>query len=145
MGIPIPVFDFKRPIGSIKEYFILLYFDLISSEYYNNGKTVLWSYYQSLYLWSSVGNTVLGSNTIYVPFKLKDKMYKFPLILRPFNNVIKITDDKGNDLSEWAGPYNNFYGIQLTPKDLGCNKVIITYNNGEEDKLIEENEFITGV
>jgi hypothetical protein len=145
MGFPVPVFDCSRPLGSIKEYLILLYLDLISSEYYNNGKTLLWRYYQSLYLWYNLGNVVLGSNTIYVPFKIKDKMYKIPIILKPYNNVVKITDEKGNDLSEYTGPSNDFYGIKLTPKDLGCKKVIITYDNGEEDKLIDEYEFISGV
>ncbi len=140
MGIPIPVIDYSRPIGSIKEYLILLYLELISSEYYKNGKTLLWSYYQSLFLWYNAGNMILGSNTSYVPFELKDKMYKFPLILRPSNNVIKITDDKGDDLSEWAGPFKNFYGIKLRPSDLSCKKVIITYDNGEEKVFDEHND-----
>jgi hypothetical protein len=141
MGIPIPVIDYNRPLGSIKEYLILLYLELISSDYYKNGKSFLWSYYQSLYLWYNLGNMILGSNTIYVPFKIKDKMYKFPLILRVNNNVTKITDDKGNDLSEWSGPGKNFYGIKLTPSDIDCKNVIITYDNGEE-KVFEENNDI---
>jgi hypothetical protein len=45
MGFPVPVFELNRPIGSIKEYLILLYLDLISSEYYNNGKSLLWTIY----------------------------------------------------------------------------------------------------
>ena len=145
MGFPVPVFELNRPLGSIKEHLILLYLDLISSEYYKNGKSLLWSYYNSLYLWWNIGNMVLGSNTVYVPFKLKDKIYKFPLILGPYNNVVKITDEKGRDLSEYAGPANDFYGIQLRPSDLGCKKIIISYDNGEEDKLIDEYEFISGV
>ncbi len=140
MGFPVPVFDCNRPLGSIKEYLILLYLDLISSEYYKNGKSLLWSYYQSLFLWYNLGNTVIGSNTIYVPFKLKDKIYKFPLIIRPSSNIVKITDDKGNDLSEWAGPFKNFYGIKLRPSDLGYKKVIITYDNGEEKVFDEHND-----
>jgi hypothetical protein len=140
MGIPIPLLDYNRPIGSIKEYLILLYFELISTEYYNNGKSLLFSYYQSLHIWYNSGNMVLGSYTSYVPFKIKDKMYKFPLILRTNNNVVKITDDKGKDLSEWTGPYKNFYGIKLTPKDLGCKKVIVTYDNGEEKVFDECND-----
>ena len=140
MGIPIPVIDYNRPLGSIKEYLILLYLELISSDYYKNGKSFLWSYYQSLYLWYNLGNMILGSNTIYVPFKIKDKMYKFPLILRVNNNVTKITDDKGNDLSEWSGPGKNFYGIKLTPSDLGYKKVIVTYDNGDEKVFDEHND-----
>jgi hypothetical protein len=83
---------------------------------------------------------VLGSNTIYVPFKIKDKMYKFPLIIRVNNNIVKITDDKGNDLSEWSGPGKNFYGIKLRPSDLGCKKVIVSYDNGEKKVFEEHND-----
>jgi hypothetical protein len=140
MGIPIQVIDYNRPLGSIKEYLILLYLELISSDYYKNGKSLILSYYQSLYLWCNVGNMVLGSNTIYVPFKIKDKMYKFPLIIRVNNNIVKITDDKGNDLSEWSGPGKNFYGIKLRPSDLGCKKVIVSYDNGEKKVFEEHND-----
>ena len=145
MGIPIPNFDFNRPMGEIKEYLILLYLDLISSEYYKNGKTLLWRYYQSLFLWYNLGNMVLGSNKIYVPFKIKDKLYKFPIILGHNNNVVKITDEKGNSLDEYAGPGKNFYGMKLRPKDLDCKSIIISYDNGDEDKLIDEYQVITGV
>ena len=145
MGIPIPILDYSRPLGSIKEYLILLYFDLISSEYYNNGKSLLWSYYQSLFLWCNAGNMVLGPKCIYVPFKIKDKLYKFPIILGHNNNVAKITDEKGNSLDEYAGPGKDFYGMKLRPKDLDCKSIIISYDNGDEDKLIDEYQVITGV
>ena len=56
------------------------------------------------------------------------------------NNVVKITDDKANDLSEWSGPGKNFYGIKLTPSDIGCKKVIVTYDNGEEKVFDEHND-----
>ncbi len=142
MSFPLPVFDYRRPFGSLKEYFILLYFELISSQYYNEGKALLWRYSEAISLWYNLGNAVLGRTNIYVPFKLKNNLYKFPLILSPSSDVKKITDDKGNDLSEWAGPFKNFYGIKLTPKDLGCKKIIIAYNDGEV-KTFEEDENIT--
>ena len=141
MGFPVPAFDFKRPRDSIKEYFILLYLDLISSEYYNNGKSLLMSYYNTLYLWYKLGNIVLDNRCDYIPFKIRDKLYKFPVIYKPFNNVVKITDSKGNDLSEYAGPSMDFFGIKLTPEDIDCESVIISYNNGE-DKIVEKCEVI---
>ncbi len=141
MGFPVPVIDYSRPLGSMKEYLILLYLQLISSDYYKNGKSLILSYYQCLFLWYNAGNMVLDSNTSYVPFKLKDKIYKFPLIIRPSSNFVKkITDDKGNDLSEWTGPFKNFYGIKLRPSDLGYKKVIITYDYGEEKVFDEHND-----
>ena len=140
MGIPIPVLDYNRPIGSIKEYLILLYFELISTEYYKNGKSLLWSYWHSLFLWCNAGSIISGPKCIYVPFYNEDKIYKIPLILRTNDNIIKITDDKGNDLREWAGPYKNFYSIKLTPEDIGCKKVIVSYDNGEEKVFDECND-----
>jgi len=141
MSIPIPVFDSNRIIGSIKEYLILLYLDLISSEYYKNGKTFL----SGLYLWWYSGQLCYNKKFFYIPFCTTKNNYKIPIIFRPNNNVATITDEKGNSLDEYAGPGKNFYGIQLRPKDLDCKNIIITYNNGEEDKLIDEHQYITGV
>lgn len=140
MGIPIPVFDSNRITGSIKEYLILLYFEMISSEYYKNGK----SFFSGLYLWWYSAQLCYNQKFFYIPFSTTKNMYKIPIIFKQNNNVVKITDEKGNCLNEYAGPGKNFYGMNLTPKDLGCKNIIISYNNGEE-KLITEDEVITGV
>lgn len=142
MGIPIPIFELKRPLGSIKEYLILLYFDLISSYYYKNGKNFL----SSLYLWWYSGQLCYDKKIFYVPYfkKPENIIYKIPYIFRHNNNVIKITDDKGNSLEEYSGPNKDFFGIKLTPKDLDCKHILISYNTGEE-KLFLEDEVITGV
>lgn len=140
MGIPIPVFEVNRPLASIKEYLILLYFEMISSEYYKNGKSFL----SHLYSWSYSAQLCYNQKFFYIPFSTTKNMYKIPIIFKQNNNVVKITDEKGNCLNEYAGPGKNFYGMNLTPKDLGCKNIIITYNNGEE-KLITEDEVITGV
>ena len=141
MSIPIPNFDFNRPIGEIKEYLILLYLDLISSEYYKNGK----SYLSGLYLWWYSAQLCYNKKFFYIPFSTTKNMYKIPIILGHNNNVAKITDEKGNSLDEYAGPGKNFYGMKLRPKDLDCKSIIISYDNGEEDKLIDEYQVITGV
>ena len=140
MGIPIPVFEVNRPLASIKEYLILLYFEMISSEYYKNGKSFL----SHLYSWWYSAQLCYNQKFFYIPFSTTKNMYKIPIIFKQNNNVVKITDEKGNCLNEYAGPGKNFYGMNLTPKDLGCKNIIITYNNGEE-KLITEDEVITGV
>lgn len=140
MGIPIPVFDKNRIRGSIKEYLILLYLELISSEYYKNGKNFL----SGLYLWWYSSQLCYNKKFFYIPFSTTKNIYKIPIIFRPNNKVIKIKDDKGNSLDEYAGPGKNFYGIHLTPKDLGCKSIIITYNTGE-DKIFLEDEVIIGV
>ncbi len=143
MGIPIPVFDSNRIVGSIKEYLILLYLDLISSDYYKNGKNFL----SGLYLWWYSGGILFDKHTTFIPFitRTNSNIYKIPYIIRPYNNVVKITDEKGNSLEEYAGPAKNFYEMKLRPKDLECKSVIISYDNGEEDKLIDEFQYITGV
>jgi hypothetical protein len=141
MGIPLPIFDINRPVGSIKEYLILLYLDLVSSEYYKNGKSFL----LSLYLWWYSAQLCYNKKFFYIPFSTAKNMYKIPIILGHNNNVVKITDEKGNCLDEYAGPGKNFYGIKLRPKDLDCKSIIITYDNGEEDKLIDEYQYVTGV
>ena len=140
MGIPIPIFQVNRPLASIKEYLILLYFEMISSEYYKNGKSFL----SHLYSWSYSAQLCYNQKFFYIPFSTTKNMYKIPIIFKQNNNVVKITDEKGNCLNEYAGPGKNFYGMNLTPKDLGCKNIIISYNNGEE-KLITEDEVITGV
>lgn len=140
MGIPIPVFEVNRPLASIKEYLILLYFEMISSEYYKNGKSFL----SHLYSWSYSAQLCYNQKFFYIPFSTTKNMYKIPIIFKQNNNVVKITDEKGNCLNEYAGPGKNFYGMNLTPKDLGCKNIIISYDNGEE-KLITEDEVITGV
>jgi hypothetical protein len=125
-------------LGSIKESLILLYLDLISSDYYKNGNDFL----SMLYLkWYSAG-LFYNKKFFYIPFFTKNKMYKIPIILRPYNNVVKITDDKGDSLELYAGPGKDFFGIRLTPKDLGCKMIIISYDNGEE-KIISGDEIIT--
>ena len=141
MGFPVPIFKVNRPLGSIKEYLILLYLDLISSEYYKNGKSLL----SGLYLRWYSAQLCYNKKFFYIPFSTNEKIYKIPYIIRAYNNVAKITDEKGNSLDDYAGPGKNFYGMKLRPKDLGCKKIIISYDNGEEDKLIDEYEFITGV
>lgn len=141
MGIPIPTFDFNRPTGSIKEYLILLYLDLISSDYYKNGKSFL----SGLYLWWYSAQLCYNQKFFYIPFSTTKNIYKIPIILGHNNNVVKITDEKGNSLEEYAGPGKNFYGMKLRPKDLDCKSIIISYDNGEEDKLIDEYQYITGV
>ena len=141
MGIPIPVFDSNRITGSIKEYLILLYFEMISSVYYKNGK----SYLSGLYLWWYSAQLCYNKKFFYIPFSTTKNMYKIPIILKPNNNVVKITDEKGNCLDEYAGPGKNFYGMKLRPKDLDCKSIIISYDNGDEDKLIDEYQVIIGV
>ena len=141
MGIPIPIFEVNRLLGSIKEYLILLYFEMISSEYYKNGKSFLSHLYSCWYS----AQLCYNKKFFYIPFTTNEKIYKIPYIIRAYNNVVKITDEKGNCLNEYAGPGKNFYGMKLRPKDLDCKSIIISYDNGEEDKLIDEYEFITGV
>lgn len=141
MSIPLPIFERTRILGSIKEYLILLYFDLISSQYYKDGK----SYLTGLYLWWYSAQLCYNKKFFYIPFFTAKTMYKIPFIFRPYNNVVSITDEKGNSLDEYAGPGKDFYGMKLRPKDLGCKNIIISYNNGKEDKLINEDEVITGV
>ena len=141
MGFPVPVFNCSRPLGSVKEYLILLYLDLISSEYYKNGKSLL----SGLYLWWYSAQLCYNKKFFYIPFSTTKNMYKIPIILGHNNNVVNITDEKGNSLDEYAGPGKNFYRMKLRPKDLDCKSIIISYANGEEDKLIDEYEFITGV
>lgn len=138
-----PYFNLSRKIEYIKDYFIIMYFDLISSTFYKTNKSFITSYLDNIKLNLSTGYiTSLNEACFYVPVKGNNITYKVPIIFTNENNILNAVDEKGRDLSPFLGPSKNFFGIKLTPKDIGCKEVIITIEKDESVKRFTENETI---
>jgi hypothetical protein len=126
----------------IKDYFIILYFDFISSSLYLDNKKVFYNYLEAVKLAFLSGYiTHVGERCFYVPFRTNSETYKIPLIFTEKQDISKAIDENGKDLSPFLGPYKNFFGIQLTPRDIGCKEVLLVFED-DSHKRFTENETI---
>lgn len=137
-----PSFNISYIKDYIKDYFIIMYFDLISSQFYLHNKE-LFRYYLGLItlMYSSGKITYVNERCFYVPFKTHSGTYKIPLIFTNDSNILKAVNEDGRDLSCFLGPSKNFFGIKLKPRDIGCKKVTITLQDNT-DKSFNEDETI---
>ena len=135
-------FNISHKIDYIKDYFIIMYFDLISSDFYKNNKSIITRYYDDIKLQFSTGYiTALNESCFYVPVKGNNIVYKIPILFTNENNIVTAVDEKGRDLSPFLGPSKNFFGIKLTPRDIGCKEVVISLEDNSV-KRFSENETI---
>jgi hypothetical protein len=119
-----------------------MYFDLISSDFYKNNKSIITRYYDDIKLQFSTGYiTALNERCFSVPVKGNNIVYKIPILFTNENNIVTAVDEKGRDLSPFLGPSKNFFGIKLTPRDIGCKEVVISLEN-DSVKRFSENETI---
>ena len=70
-------FNISHKIDYIKDYFIIMYFDLISSDFYKNNKSIITRYYDDIKLQFSTGYiTALNERCFSVPVKGNNIVYK---------------------------------------------------------------------
>lgn len=137
-----PSLNISRKIDYVKDYFIIMYFDLISSDFYKNNRSIIIKYLEDIKLQFSAGYiTALNEGCFYVPIKCSNMVYKIPILFTNENNIITAVDEKGRDLSAFLGPSKNFFGIKLTPRDIGCKEVVISLED-DSIKRFSENETI---
>ncbi len=138
----IPSLNISHIKEYVKDYFIILYFDIISSQFYLHNKALLQYYTEVLKMMYLSGKiTHVNESCFYVPFKTHSGTYKIPLIFTNDSNIVKAVNENGRDLSCFLGPSKNFFGITLKPKDIGCKKVVLTLEDGS-DKTFSEDETI---
>ena len=108
-------FNISHKIDYIKDYFIIMYFDLISSDFYKNNKSIITRYFDDIKLQFSTGYiTALNESCFYVPVKGNNIVYKIPILFTNENNYSSFRLEKNGAkeiISRGYKIYNNYLDV----------------------------------
>jgi len=103
---------------------------------------VLTTYNFSILYILKVFNTVpvrLTKDLYYIEYFHEGKKYRLVFPIKSYNdiNIVKVNSPFNNlEITKYLGPNNNFHGFGLTPNDIGCKNISITYFKEEDLKTI---------
>ena len=84
-------------------------------------------------------NTVpvrLTKDLYYIDYFYEGKIYRIVFPIKSYNeiNVVKVNSpfNDNSNITKYLGPNNNFHGSKITPNDIGCKNISITYFKEED-------------
>ncbi len=98
-------------------------------------------------------NTVpvkLTKDLYYITYFYEGKEYRIVFPIKKYNdiNIVKVNSafNDSSEIMKYLGPNNNFHGSNLTPKDIGCKNISITYFKEEDlttiNKIFSEDQVL---